>query len=155
MFSAMNAAHSTLSWLGQKRHSYKSESNHPPAFTELIQWSAQHWAWKPNMHNEFSKLHFCILHVHDNSCGMMGWMWALIIHPSCGGFLPASLIVDVFLFRKSLHRQQEGDRRGQNPWTQHVHEGNRTSCGAPVGTLPARSVTFCSAEPTAVGWTRL
>lgn len=116
------------------------EVSGPPAFNELIHSSAQLWARKPNMHNKFSKLHFCILHVRDNSCGMMGWMQALIIHPSCGRFPPASLIVDVFLFRKSLHRQQEGDRRGPNPWTQHIHEGNRTSFGAPDGPLPDRSL---------------
>lgn len=47
----------------------------------------------------------------------MGWMWALIIRP---------LIADVFVFRKSLHRQQEGDRGGPNRRAQHVHEGNGT-----------------------------
>lgn len=48
----------------------------------------------------------------------MGWMWALITQPS--SFIS---LIDAFLFRKSLPRQQEGDRGGQNPRSQHVHEG--------------------------------
>lgn len=74
-----------------------------------------------------------------------------MIHLSCGCFPPPSLIVGVFLFRENLHRQQEGDRGGQNPRTQHVHEGNLSRLGAPDGRLPDGSGSFCSAEPAAVG----
>lgn len=62
----------------------------------------------------------CSFASHPSSCGMMGWMWALLIHPSS-----CTALIDAFPFRKSLHWQQEGDRGGQNPRTQHVHEGNR------------------------------
>lgn len=55
---------------------------------------------------------------YTTSWAMMGWMWALITQPS--SFIS---LIDAFLFRKSLPRQQEGDRGGQNPRTQHVHEG--------------------------------
>lgn len=55
---------------------------------------------------------------YTTSWAMMGWMWALITQPS--SFIS---LIDAFLFRKSLPRQQEGDRGGQNPRSQHVHEG--------------------------------
>lgn len=98
---------------------------------------------KQKLRHDFTEFLLHILRPTRPAVVVMGWMWALLIHPSS-----CTALTDAFLFRKSLHWQQEGDRGGQNPRTQHVHEGNRPAGSA--GYLLQRS-TDSSGLNDAVG----
>lgn len=70
---------------------------------------------KPRDHFSEFLLHIFILHDQLSNDGM-----DVGLNYTHSSFIS---LIDAFLFRKSLPRQQEGDRGGQNPRSQHVHEG--------------------------------